>query len=187
MLFRSIESDFDAVAESADDVACNTDSVAKEPVKRKLKDVLSKIRRNKIPTTGWWENIEDEEVSSKSYKRRKPKKNSRLDRVLKFRKLTLRIKPVVGKGSRQALWDCPITKFPDSLISPALKDFMAIHDLNTIRNLTVLTKKDVFNKLSKYFDSETCKAAIKEITKAFKAAGLNFFYSANKDDSLDNV
>jgi hypothetical protein len=181
-----VDSDFDGEPGCVDDIV---DHIAKKPespkpTKHKLKDAL--LKNDKVPS--WWATIEDEEIIDKSYNsKRKLKKGSRLDKILKFRKLKLGIKPVVGRGSRQALWDCPISNFPDTVLSSALKDFMTIHDLNTIRNVTILTKEDMFNKLSKYFDSETCKSAMKEINKALKVAGLKFFYSVNKDDNLDNV
>lgn len=135
---------------------------------------------SEVQSPSWWKKVEEKYPARR--KTSKSKRKSKLDRALKFRKNKLRIHPVTGYGSRQALWLCPISNFPDNVLSANVKDAMQACGLNTVRQVTILKDSDIRNKLIKLgtYTEETCDWMVKEIKLAFRLAGLKLFYNPEK-------
>lgn len=112
----------------------------------------------------------------KKVKRRR--KSPKMDRSLKFRRDKLKISPIVGRGSRQAMWLCPLDNFPENALASEAKDALKACGLVTIRHVTALKEGDIQHKLDKLgiYNQETRVWVVEQIKYALKQAGLSLFH-----------
>lgn len=131
----------------------------------------------------WWSKVEKTKVN------KQPRRHSKVDKYHKFRRHKLKISPVKGEGSRQAMWYCPLDNFPEYALPSEAKEALQACGLVTIRHVTALKESDIRHKLDKLgtYNEETCLWVIEQIKNALKYAGLKLFhpYGADDQEELD--